>query len=104
MTKRSWLYFVTVALLLTLLFADASYAKKKSRPSRGASRSHVKGKSTRARKGREVARKDSRAKKGVRGKYASRRRRGRHLAHRRGRSFQPQEQIASGAPRPAPGI
>jgi len=98
-----------MTLLLTLVFAGPSEAKKnKARATRpAAASSHSKGKSKRARARREVAQKGSRGKKSVRGKYASRGRRGRHVARSRRsvRSSQSSsDQIASAAPRPAPGI
>ncbi len=100
--RRKLVYVLVLALLMTLLSADVASAKK-SRPSRAASRGHVKRDARHGRAGRAVSRREKR-----RGsKYAVRGRRGRHLArssrHTRTR-YEPQATVASGASRPAPGI
>lgn len=104
--RRSWLCVLTLALLMTLVSADAASAKKKSRPSRAAFRSLVKKNVKRKVKRGRVIREVSRTKKSARGKYAVRGRRGRRLARSRrsSRRSQPQDVIAAGASRPAPGI
>ncbi len=90
---------LTIALLMTLVCADAASAKR-SPSRRASSETSVKAKSHRGRTGRDVSRNRRRG----RGKYAVRRRRGRHLArsYRRSSGFQPQD--AGSSTRPAPGI
>jgi len=97
--RRSWACILTLALLTALLSADAASAKK-SRSKGSASRSRVK---KDARRGRAVSRREARGRKNL----AARGKRGRRVARSRGRSrtrYESQPVVASGAPRPAPGI
>jgi putative peptidoglycan binding protein len=101
--RRSWVFILTLALLMTLANADSASAKK-NRSKGASSRSSVKRASQRGKPVRTNAR---RAKNG--GKtLASRGRRGRRLARSRGRDrrsgYEPQPSMASGPPRPSPGI
>ena len=101
--RRSWVFILTLALLMTLTSADFAFAKKTR--SKGASaRSGGKRVAHRGRPGRATA---SRA-KSSRKVYATRGKRGRRLARARGRSrrsgYESQPVIASRPPRPAPGI
>ena len=93
-----------MALLMTLVSADVVSAKKSRRP-RAAARGQVK-RTVKRKTHRARAIRAARNKRIVRGKYAVRRKRGRYVARsrRRSRSSQPQEVIASGASRSAPGI
>lgn len=105
--QRRLLCVLMIALLMTLVSADAASLKKKSRPSRAGSRSQVRGSVKRKAPRGRVAREVSRSKKGRRGKYAVRGKRGgRRLARSRSgnRSYQPQDPVAPGVSRPAPGI
>jgi len=91
-----------LALLLTLVSADVASAKK-SRSSRAASRGQVKRDARRGRPSRALSRRERRERK----TNAVHGRRERRLARSRGRSrtrYEPQAVVASGAPRPAPGI
>ena len=100
--RRSWVCILTLALLLTLVSADVASAKK-SRSSRAASRGQVKRDARRGRLGRPLSRSEKRGRK----TYAVHGRRGRRLARSRGRGrtrYESQPIVASGAPRPAPGI
>ncbi len=100
--RRSWVCIFTLALLLTLVSADVASAKK-SRSSRAASRGQVKRDARRGRSNRALSRREKRERK----TYAVHGRRGRRLARSRGRGrtrYEPQAVVASGAPRPAPGI
>ena len=100
--RRSWVCILTLALLLTLVSADVASAKK-SRSSRAASRGQVKRDGRRGRSNRALSRREKRERK----TYAVHGRRGRRLARSRGRGrtrYEPQPIVASGVPRPAPGI
>lgn len=100
--RRSWVCILTLALLMTLLRVDAASAKK-SRSSRASSRGHVKRDARHGRVSRALSRREKRGRKTL----AVRGRRGRRLARSRGSSrtrLEPQVIVASGAPRPAPGI
>ncbi len=100
--RRSWVFILTLALLMTLVSADLASAKK-SRSKGATSRSRVKRDARRGRPSRALSRREKRPRK----TYAVRGRRGRRLARSRGRSrtrYEPQAIIASAAPRPAPGI
>jgi len=95
--RRSWACILSLALLMTLVAADVASAKKSRRTS---SRSHA-GRETRKGRAGTVS---SRQTRGSRNS-AARGKRGRRLARsRRGRRYEPQVIVASGAPRPAPGI
>jgi len=96
--RRSWIYIVICALLLTLVNADIASAKKSR--SKKSSRSQSKRESRRGRTASKRGKNDRRD-VAVRGK------RGRRLARSRGRGrrrsdYQPV--ISSGTSRPAPGI
>jgi hypothetical protein len=100
--RRSWVCILMLALLLTLVSADVASAKK-SRSSRAASRGQVKRDARGGRSNRALSRREKRGRK----TYAVHGRRGRRLARSRGRGrtrYEPQAVVASGAPRPAPGI
>lgn len=102
--RRSWAFILTLALLMTLVSADVASAKK-SRSRGASSRSRVKRDARRGRPSRALSRREKRGRKTV----AVRGKRGRRLARSRGRSrsrtrYEPQPIVASGAPRPAPGI
>jgi hypothetical protein len=101
--RRSWVFILALALLMTLVSVDDASAKKAR--SKGSARSGVKRDSRRGRAGRAVSSRDKRGRK----TYAVRGRRGRRLARSRGRGqgrarYESQPIIASGSPRPAPGI
>ncbi len=99
--RRSWVCILTLALLLTLVSADVASAKK-SRSSRAA-RGQVKRDARRGRSNRALSRREKRGRE----TYAVHGRRGRRLARSRGRGrtrYESQPIVASGAPRPAPGI
>lgn len=100
--RRSLVCILTLALLLTLVGADAAFAKK-SRSKGASSRSHSKRDAGRGRSSRARSRGETRGRKvlAVRGK------RGRRMARSAGRRrarYESQPIVASGAPRPAPGI
>lgn len=100
--RRSWVFILMLALLMTLVSADVASAKK-SRSRGASSRSHAKRDARRGRPSRALSRLEKRGRRtlAVRGK------RDRSLARSRGRSrtrYEPQPIVASGAPRPAPGI
>ena len=100
--RRSWVCILMLALLLTLVSADVASAKK-SRSSRAASRGQVKRDARHGRSSHVLSRRERRERK----TYAVHGRRGRRLARSRGRSrtrYEPQAVVASGGPRPAPGI
>ena len=100
--RRSWVCIVTLAMLMTLISADVAFAKK-TRSKGSSSRSHAKREARRGRSGRALSRREKRGRKAV----AVRGKRGRRLARSRGRSrarYESQPIVASGVPRPAPGI
>jgi hypothetical protein len=99
--RRTWIFVLTIALLMTLASVDFAAAKK-SRSGRSVSRSRLKSSTRQARDKRQVSRRDKRS----RGKYAVRTRRGRKVvSSRRSRArAEAQEAIASNISRPAPGI
>ena len=100
--RRSWVCILMLALLLTLVSADVASAKK-SRSGRAAARGQVKRDVRRGRSSRALSRREKRG----RDTYAVHGRRGRRLARSRGRGrtrYESQPIVASGAPRPAPGI
>jgi Putative peptidoglycan binding domain len=100
--RRSWVCVLALALLAMLVSADVASAKKsKSRGS--SSRSRVKQSARRGRTNRTVSSRSKRGGKAV----AVRGKRGRRLARSRGSSrtrYESQPNVASAAPRPAPGI
>ena len=100
--RRSWVFILTLALLMTLTSADFASAKKTS--SKGAS-ARSGGKRV-AHRGRRLA--TARRAKSSRKVYATRGKRGRRLARARGRSrrsgYESQPVSTSGPPRPSPGI
>ena len=90
--RRSWSFIVTLALLTTLVSADVASAKKSR--SKGASSRKPTAASSR---GKQV-RKKTLASQGKRGRRLARSKR------RSRRSYEPSTVIASGSPRPSPGI
>ena len=101
--QRSWVFILSLALLITLVSVDVASAKK-SRSKGASSRSGVK---RDARRGstRASSARDKRGRK----TYAVRGKRGRRLARSRGRNsgrsrYESQPIISSGSSRPAPGI
>lgn len=100
--RRSWVCILTLAMLMTLVSADVGSAKK-SRSRGSSSRSQAKRNTHRTRSSRALSRREKRGRKTV----AVRGKRGRRLARSRGRGrarHESQPIVASGAPRPAPGI
>jgi len=100
--RRSWVFILTLALLMTLVSADVASAKK-SRSKSVSSRARVKRDARRGRPSRAVSRPGSRGRKAL----AVRGKRGRRLARSRGRSrarYESEPIVAASAPRPAPGI
>lgn len=102
--RRNWAYILMIALLMTLVSADLASAKKR-RSSRGATLTHAKRDSHRARGSRELSRREKRG----RGKLATRERRGRgrHVARSRRQSRASYASQAAATPaisRPSPGI
>ena len=101
--RRSWVFILALALLITLVSVDDASAKK-SRSKGASSRSGVKRDTRRGRPGQAV----SRGEKGSRKTYGGRGRRGRRLAgsrtRNRTRRYETQPIVASGSSRPAPGI
>ena len=90
--RRSWVFILTLALLMTLVSVDVASAKK----------SRSKGASSRKRAAVSSRGKHSRNKT-----LAARGKRGRRLARSRGRGrrgYEPSTVVASGSPRPSPGI
>ena len=91
--QRSWLWILTISMLLTLVSADVAFAKKKSRSSR-ASTMQARRNTHHGSGGQSLSRRE---KRGRRGHLARSRR------HHR-RRYQSQDPIASGGSRPQPGI
>lgn len=100
--RRTWVYALLIALLMTMASADIASAKK-SRSRRVASTSHAK-RETRGKRGvrAAVSRRDRRG----RDVYATRGRRGRRLARSRRYASRREPEVAatSGVSRPMPGI
>ena len=100
--RRSWVFILTLALLMTLVSADVASAKK-SRSKSASSHSRIKRDARRSRPSRALSRREKRGRKTI----AVRGKRGRRLARSRRRSrtrYESQPIAASSAPRPAPGI
>ena len=99
--RRSWVFVLALSLLMTLIDINVAYAKR-PRSKGASSRTRVKSGAQRGQSSRRLA-----AAKTGRKTYAVRGRRGRRLArsNRRGRTrYEPQAIVASGPPRPTPGI
>jgi hypothetical protein len=98
--RRSWILVLSLALLMTLVSSDVASAKK-SRSKSSSSSSHGKREARRGRSSRALSRREKRGPETI----AVRGKRGRRLARGRGRArYESQPIVASGAPRPAPGI